>query len=291
MQPALIKRQPSLSPLVEMGAYEALWLNEGATTKRLADRFRKSPGAVPSDFVDRGRALECATEVRAIFNRLQIDNWGVRVHGAGDYPKKLRDARNPVELLYYRGWWAVSEQRSVAIVGARKASDAGKQRAAQLARGLVAEGFVIVSGLARGIDTAAHTAAIKAGGRTIAVIGTPISRAYPSENARLQEILAKHMLVISQVPVLYHREAHHRVTRGFFPERNKTMSALTEATIIVEASETSGTLTQARAAFAQGRKLFILNSCFERADITWPRRFAEKGAIRVRTLDDILANL
>jgi DNA processing protein len=75
--------------------------------------------------------------------------------------------------------------------------------------------------------------------------------------------------------------------RFFFPERNVTMSALTEATIIVEAGETSGTLTQARAALYQGRKLFILNSCFEREDLTWPARFEAQGAVRVREPDDI----
>ena len=97
--------------------------------------------------------------------------------------------------------------------------------------------------------------------------------------------------MISEVPVGKYYSHDWRFNRGWFPQRNATMSALTEATVIVEASETSGTLTQARAALYQGRKLFILNSCFERPDITWPRRFAELGAVRVRRMEDILEAL
>ena len=114
-----------------------------------------------------------------------------------------------------------------------------------------------------------HKAALDAGGQTIAVIGTPIGDIYPKENADLQEHIAENHLLISQVPVLRYGQQDYRSNRAFFPERNATMSALTEATIIVEAADTSGTLTQARAAVHQGRKLFILNSCFERDDIAW----------------------
>jgi DNA processing protein len=148
-----------------------------------------------------------------------------------------------------------------------------------------------VSGLAKGIDIAAHTAAIERGGKTIAVIGTPLGVYYPRENASMQDQIAKDYLLISQVPILRYSKQAVPQNRLFFPERNITMSALTEGTIIVEAGETSGTLTQARAALHQGRKLFILDSCFQRSDITWPRRFEEQGAIRVRDPEDIWAAL
>ncbi|WP_250205809.1 DNA-processing protein DprA, partial [Escherichia coli] len=97
--------------------------------------------------------------------------------------------------------------------------------------------------------------------------------------------------LISQVPFHRYLEQDYRSNRIFFPERNVTMSALTEATIIIEASETSGTLTQARAALAQGRKLFILESCFRNPSITWPARFEAQGAIRVRNYEDIRRHL
>jgi DNA processing protein len=175
----------------------------------------------------------------------------------------------------------------VAVVGSRKASSAGVERAARLARELVRREFTVVSGLAAGIDSAAHSAAIECGGCTIAVIGTPLGSYYPPENRSLQDQIAKEFLVISQVPVLRYRKQAPPLNRLFFPERNVTMSALTEATVIVEAGETSGTLTQARAAFHQGRKLFILDSWFSRKDLSWPARFEARGAIRVRAPDDI----
>jgi DNA processing protein len=115
--------------------------------------------------------------------------------------------------------------------------------------------------------------------------------AYPKEHAQLQSEIAKRHLLISQVPVVSYDQMKFARKRLFFPERNITMSALTQATIIVEAGNTSGTLTQARAAIEQGRKLFILNSSFEKSDLTWPQKFAAKGAIRVRTISDILDNL
>jgi DNA processing protein len=152
---------------------------------------------------------------------------------------------------------------------------------------LVKDGFTIVSGLASGIDTMAHSTAIENGGRTIAVIGTPLNQVYPKENEGLQKLIAKEHLLVSQVPFLRYSSQGIKGNRLFFPERNKTMSALTEATIIIEASETSGTLVQARAALQQGRHLFILDSCFHNKDITWPLRFERQGAIRVKDYEDI----
>ena len=277
-----------ISPLVEMGAYEALWLEPGASFKTIAERFAKDKTALPSDFAGRQRARECAEDVITRLHAAGVDRFGIRVNHAGDYPQKLRDARHPVELLYYRGSWELTEDRCVAIVGSRKASEDGLSRAKRIARMLCEKHFTVVSGLAAGIDTAAHTAAMEVNGRTIAVVGTPLGTVYPKENAALQERIARDYLLISQVPVLrYAQQPDPRKKSFFFPERNITMSALTEATIIVEASDTSGTLTQARAALYQRRKLFILDSCFQRGDISWPARFEALGAIRVRTPDDI----
>lgn len=281
----------AISPKLELGAYEALWLEQGATFKTLADRFARDPSALPSDLIPPGQALAAADEVLAKLKASGVHQFGVRINHAGDYPKKLRDAKYPVELLYYQGTWEIVEARGVAVVGSRKATPEGRQRAGQIARDLVARDFTVVSGLAEGIDRAAHSAALDCGGRTIAVIGTPLGQFYPRENRELQERIAAEHLVISQVPVLrYGRQAPPQ-NRLFFPERNVTMSALTEATVIVEAGETSGTLTQARAALHQGRKLFILESCFANLALTWPARFEAEGAVRVRRMDDIWAAL
>jgi DNA processing protein len=134
-------------------------------------------------------------------------------------------------------------------------------------------------------------AAIESGGRTVAVLGTPITTCYPAENVELQQRIADHFLVISQVPIVRHSRQGPKGNRLFFPERNVTMSALTEATVIVEAGNTSGTLIQARHAIQQRRKLFILDSCFRNPELTWPAKFVELGAVRVSEFEDIRAHL
>ncbi len=280
----------AISPLTEMGAYEALWDKPDTTFKTLSEKFAARPDAVPSDFVSPTKAREYADFVQRRFREAEVTRFGVRVHGAGDYPQKLRDAAHPVELLYYQGWWDFAESRSVAVVGTRKPTPEGVSRTRKLVKALVKDDITVVSGLATGIDTVAHETAISEGGRTIAVIGTPLSHTYPKENVELQRKIASKFLLISQVPVKRYEVQDYRRNRLFFPERNITMSALTEATIIVEAGETSGTLIQARAALHQGRKLFILDSCFRRG-LTWPQKFAEKGAIRVTDYDDIRQHL
>ena len=282
----------ALSPLLEMGAYEALWLQNGATFKSIADLFRDNEDAVPSDFVEETVAAEHAYRVLDKMREEGVNDFGVRVHGAGEYPKKLRDAKHPIELLYYRGWWDLVETPCVAIVGTRDPSEEGVARAKKLVRHLVADNVTIVSGLAKGIDKVAHAAAMEEGGKTIAVLGTPLTRVYPKENAKLQQRLGDEFLLISQVPLLKYLQAKNpRVNSYFFPERNVTMSALTLGTVIIEAGETSGTLYQARAAMEQGRKLFILDSCFRQPRLTWPEKFAELGAVRVRDYNDIRACL
>lgn len=280
----------AISPLRELGAYEALWDKPETTFKTLSEKFAARPDALPSDFVPATKAREYADFVQRRFQEAEVTRYGVRVHGAGEYPQKLRDAAHPIELLYYQGWWDLADSRSVAVVGTRKPTPDGIARTRKLVKALVKDNFTIVSGLAAGVDTVAHETAIAEGGRTIAVIGTPLSHSYPRENAARQRKIASEFLLISQVPVKRYERQDYRKNRLFFPERNITMSALTEATIIVEAGETSGTLIQARAALHQGRKLFILDNCFHRG-LSWPQKFADKGAVRVVDYDDIRKHL
>jgi DNA processing protein len=277
----------SLAPLQEMGAYEALWLAPGASFARLAELFRRHADALPSQFVSPLAAAATASRVLAAMSAAGVERFGVRVHGAGEYPLGLRDARHPVELLYFQGWWSLVESPAVAVVGTRQPTAAALRSARAIAAGLSGDGWTIASGLARGIDTAAHTGALAAGGRSIAVLGTPLTVRYPPENAALQRELAGQGLLVSQVPVLRHQESGWQLRRSFFPERNATLSALTRATIIVQAGDTAGTLHQARAALHQGRKLLLLESCFDVPGLSWPHRFERLGAVRVRDLDEI----
>lgn len=271
-----------------MGAYEVLWMRKGTTFKRIAAAFKKHAGILPSELVKPGEAEKYRDLALEEITKAGIKHFGIRVHGANQYPAKLRDAVDPVELLYFQGVWELTEVRkAVAIVGSRKASPEGLADTRALAKELVEHEYVVVSGLAAGVDTAALTAAMAAGGQTIAVIGTPITSHYPKENEALQAKIADEHLLISQVPILRYNSQDWRANRGFFPERNKTMSALTQATIITEAAETSGTLIQAKAALAQGRKLFILDRCFNNPNISWPHEFKKLGAIQVKSMEDI----
>jgi DNA processing protein len=216
----------AVSPRRELGAYEALWLEKGATFKSLAERFAADPSAVPSDFVSAAVADARASEVLTKLSKAGVSKFGTRLNLTGNYPNKLRDARHPIEMLYFQGTWELAETRSVAVVGSRNATEDGRKRAARISKALVENGFAVVSGLAAGIDTAAHTAAIEAGGQTIAVIGTPLGVYYPKENEALQRRIADKYLLISQIPVLRYASQHVPQNKLFFPERNVTMSAL-----------------------------------------------------------------
>ncbi len=279
-----------LEPHMEIGAYEALWQKKGMWFKDIAKMFSDGE-QYPSHFIDENEALTCFKQVEERVKKARLSRFGMQIRGTYDYPNNLLDATEPVELLYYDGNWDLIFSKSIAIVGTRKPSDEGVRRTNKITDFLVENGFTIVSGLAEGIDTAAHETALNAKGRTIAVIGTPLDQIYPRSNAELMRRIAKDHLVISQVPFLRYNNQTFRENRFFFPERNKTMSAITKATVIIEAGETSGTLVQARAALKQGRKLFILQSCFENKNITWPEKFEKLGAIRIQKFDDILNNL
>ena len=167
----------------------------------------------------------------------------------------------------------------VAIVGSRKAQREKLEMARGLARELVRRGVVIVSGLAQGVDTVAHTAAIEAGGRTIAVLGNALDHFFPPQNRELQRrIMASH-LAISQFP------PGTPPRRGNFPQRNRTMALISNASIIVEAAEVSGTKHQGWEAIRLGRPLFILEHLVE-VDFDWPREMLGYGAIPLRH-DDV----
>lgn len=282
-----MKIKDSISPQRELGAYEALWSNGVSSFKQVRDYLREANATSLAELVDPAKVDEFYEQAVAILRKSGVESFGVRVDGTVDYPEKLRDADYPLALVYFQGWWDLALTPGVAVVGTRKPTAEGVARAERLVKWLVSRDLTIFSGLAAGIDRVAHTSAIKYGGRTVAVIGTPLSMAYPKENAELQQTIAREHLVVSQVPVCRYYRNGPKFNRFYFPERNKTMSALSTATVIVEAGETSGTLVQAQAALKQGRKLFILNSCFEDATLTWPKKFEEKGATRVRDFEDI----
>jgi DNA processing protein len=160
----------------------------------------------------------------------------------------------------------------VAVIGSRRASAAGLGRAKAISRQLVTEGYTVASGLAAGIDSAAHLAALDGGGRTIAVVGTGLLKCYPPQNAALQAQVASECAVISQ----FWPEAPP--TRKSFPLRNAVMSGIALATVVVEASPTSGARIQARLALAQGRPVLLVDSLLGQ---DWARELSSRPGTHV----------
>ena len=273
----------AVDPFLEMGAYEYLWERHGAWS-RLEKFLCAEPHEKVSELVDENDALQYAKRADHELCKAGIQWFDIRTRTEAEYGDKLRKATKALPCLYFQGYWNFTEMPSVAIIGTRKPTEEGKRRARKLTKYLVRDQYAIVSGLAKGIDTVAHQTALDEGGVTIAVMGTPLQRQYPAENRALRDKLAARHLVVTQFPVSSKTQPH------FFPERNKMMSAISDATVIVEASETSGTRTQAKAALEQGRPLFILDSCFQRG-LSWPDKFEDQGAIRVRDYEDIKQHL
>jgi DNA processing protein len=198
-----------------------------------------------------------------------------------DYPSNLRVIFNLPPFLFYRGELRPDDARSVAVVGTRRASSAGVERARSIATELVAHGVTVLSGLARGIDTVAHEAALDADGRTIAVFGTGINSVYPKENAAVAErIVASRGALVSQFwPTA-------APTEYSFPMRNVVTSGLGQGTVVVEASGKSGARNQARRALEHGKRVFLMRELVTREE--WARRYVDRGALEVDSAEEIV---
>ena len=201
------------------------------------------------------------------------------------YPRSLREIPDPPGVLFFRGTLEAADQMAVAIVGTRRATHYGKQQAERLAAGLSRAGLTIVSGMARGVDGAAHRAALAAGGRTIAVLASGVLNPFPPEHADLADEIAAHGAVISEaaptMPPL----------SGMFPQRNRIISGLTMGTIVVEAADRSGALITARHAMEQGREVFAVPGPVDSPGSAGPHRLLRDGAKLVTCVDDVLEEL
>ncbi len=189
-----------------------------------------------------------------------------------EYPENLRGVYDRPPILFVAGRLEPQDGRSVAVIGSRRASTDGLARARATASELIDAEYVVVSGLAAGIDTAAHTAALGCGGRTIAVIGTGLDRCYPAENRGLQRRVAADGAVVSQ----FWPDAP--ASRHGFALRNAVMSGLALATVVIEASQHSGARTQVRAALAHGRPVLLHESLLVHG---WARDCAGRGGVHV----------
>jgi DNA processing protein len=202
-----------------------------------------------------------------------------------DYPSLLRHIQYAPPIIFFRGNVKIVSRPAVAIVGSRKCSPSGKYVAEKLARGIAARGFVVVSGLARGIDSAAHRGALAAGGLTIAVLGCGVDICYPPENKKLLKEILQRGAVISEfllgTPPL----------KQNFPLRNRLMSGISQAVVVVEAGESSGALITATYALEQGREVFVVPGDTTLASTAGSNRLLKEGARPITDAEDILDEL
>lgn len=197
----------------------------------------------------------------------------------------LNDVESKFEprIIYHKGRMRIPvPSPRVSIIGSRRASKDGLNEAGKITKFLIGKDVVIVSGLAKGIDTVAHQTAIGYNGKTIAVLGTPLDRVYPRENSVLQEKIMKDHLAISQY------KTGHRTTPKDFILRNRTMALISDASVIVEAGDSSGTLYQGWETLRLGRPLFICKAVTRNRGLEWPSKMINYGAVELEDYLDIL---
>jgi DNA processing protein len=209
-------------------------------------------------------------------------NQHIIVLGDPDYPASLLEIPDPPTLLYVRGSPALLAGRGLAVVGSRNATPQGQQTAEAFARTLAAHGLTIVSGLALGIDAAAHRGALAAGGATVAVIGTGADRVYPARNRELALAVAERGAIVSEFPLGTPAVAAN------FPRRNRIISGLARGVLVVEAAPESGSLITARLAAEQGREVFAIPGSIHSPVARGCHKLIKQGAKLVETAADVL---
>ena len=244
----------------------------------------------------RAAGLDAATVDLVVAQRREIDpqrelerleEAGVRpiprFHSA--YPARLREISDPPPLIYVRGAMAPQDEWALALVGTRRATAYGRQAAGELARDLATNGVTVVSGLARGIDTIAHRAALDAGGRTIAVLANGLDTVYPPENRGLASEIAEAGALISDYPLGTKPRAE------FFPRRNRIMSGVSLGTLVVEGDVKSGAMITARFAGEQNREVFAVPGSIFAPQSRGPLSLIRDGATPVASVEHVLEAL
>ncbi len=216
---------------------------------------------------------------------LQDDLHSLVAFGAADYPELLSQLPDPPQLLYVRGDSSVLHLPSLAIVGSRNPTGGGARNAFEFARYLGRNGFCIVSGLAQGIDAAAHRGALDAGAATVAFLGHGIDIVYPAQNRDLAAAIAEHGALVSEYPL------GSQPRKAYFPQRNRLISGLSLGTLVVEAAQRSGSLITARLAAEQGREVFALPGSIHNPLARGCHRLIRDGAKLVESARDIVSEL
>ncbi|MFQ6000549.1 MAG: DNA-processing protein DprA [Anaerolineae bacterium] len=269
-----------------------------ARLRALLERFgdlKSAWQAEPRELREAGLDRRSLESLLAARKEISLEEEEARVAQAGakaitwedeNYPPRLRHIHNPPPLLYVRGEILPQDEWAVAVVGTRNPSHYGKQVVDQIAGDLARNGITVISGLARGIDSLAHRAALEAGGRTIAVLGCGIDIIYPPEHTKLAQTIIEEGALVTEYPLGTPPEG------GNFPPRNRIISGLALGTVIVEAGERSGALITADYTLEQGRELFAVpGKIVARKSRGTNRLIQEGGAKLILSVEDIMEEL
>lgn len=218
-------------------------------------------------------------------NRCRELGYQILFEESEDYPSLLQEMPDPPSLLYCKGTLLPEDELAVAIVGSRKCTHYGLQQAEKIAAALARAGITVVSGLARGIDRAAHEGALKAGGRTIAVMATGLSHIYPPEHLELSDQVSRQGALVTEFPL------DQAPVAGLFPQRNRIISGFSMGVVLIEAGRKSGALHTARHAYEQGREVFAVPGRIDHPASAGCHDLIRDGAMLVRDVEDILEGL
>ena len=255
-----------------------------AVLEASGSELRKIPGIGPEltrRIINWKKYLDWEKEFR-LLEKHQVK---VIIAGNRSYPESLANIFDPPLVLYVKGELLPGDRIAVAIVGSRRPSLYGGRAAERLGRELAARGLTVVSGLARGIDSAAHKGALASGGRTIAVLGSGLDMVYPPENKNLMEQISSRGAVISEFPMSAPPD------RGNFPRRNRVISGLSLGVVVVEAAQRSGALITVDCALEQGREVFALPGKVDSLTSRGTNKLIQQGAKLVATSEDIIEEL
>ena len=230
-------------------------------------------------------AVRKDVDLAALWEKIQTAGIQILTSEDDAYPRRLKEIEQPPPVLYVRGEWTPDDQFAVAVVGTRAITAYGRQITEHLASTLAASGVTVVSGLARGVDATAHAAALQAGGRTAAVLGSGVDRIYPPENRALAARIMESGAILSDYPIGTAPES------GNFPPRNRIISGLSMATVVVEAGDTSGALITAEFAAEQGRDVFAVPGSILAPQSRGTNRLIQNGALPLLSPDDLLQAL
>lgn len=279
----ILQLVPGLGPRLTAALLERFG-SPAAVLKARAEELRAVPhigGKLARDLHQAMRTVDLAQEL-ALMERFQVN---LLMLGSPAYPPPLATIPDAPHLLYLRGTWEARDTKAVALVGSRACTSYGMRMAERLARDLAHAGYTVVSGLARGIDAAAHRAALKAGGRTLAVLAGGLARIYPPEHQNLALEVQAAGGLISEASMAMEPLA------ALFPNRNRLISGLSQAVVVVEAAEKSGALITASRAADQGRPVGAVPGPVDSAASGGTNDLIRKGAILIRGADDIREEL